>query len=344
MNPECARSHANLIGRMRAFRDTLSNKSLHPSPPVDDTQPPRRNRAFTRFWHSAAVREFRHLFSVQRWYRQATAPQRKLPDFIIAGAQKSGTTSLFAYLCEHPLVTPPITKEMSFFDNQFHRGLNWYRAHFPRDVTSSVDGGSGMPTLTGESSAYYLFHPHTAARIANTLPGVKIIVLLRNPVDRAFSHYQLNLRRGNEHLSFEKAIDAEARRLAGEHDLMRAFDQYASFAHEKHSYLARGRYAEQLAVWRRHFRPDQLLIIESGQFFADTAKEFDRVQDFLGLPWWQPKKFGNRFPGKYREKISPAMRSRLTDYFAPHNERLYQMLWQRFDWGPRTVAPSAAQG
>jgi hypothetical protein len=319
-----------------------SEKSTSISPTLpDSTETPRRNRAFTRFWHSSAVREFRHLCSARRWHRFATAHQRKLPDFIIAGAQKSGTTSLFAYLCEHPLVTPPLTKEMSFFDNQFHRGLRWYRSHFPRDPQFGTDSQIQTPTLTGESTAYYLFHPHAAARISKILPGVKLIILLRNPVDRAYSHYQLNLRRGNETLSFEGAIAAEKERLKGEGERMRRDESYASFAHEKHSYLARGRYAEQLAVWRQYFGPDQLLLIESSQFFSNTAAEFDRVQDFLGLPGWQPKKFGNRFPGKYFQKMSRPMRELLTDYFIPHNERLYQMLGQRFQWDTPTAVAAA---
>lgn len=231
-----------------------------------------------------------------------------------------------------------MTKEMSFFDNQFHRGLRWYRAHFPRDAEFGTDLESRTPKLTGESTAYYLFHPRAAARISQTIPDVKLVVLLRNPVDRAYSHYQLNLRRGNESLSFEDAIAVESERLAGETEKLRSDDRYSSFAHEKYSYLGRGRYAEQLAVWRRYFGPEQLLVIESGQFFANTGAEFDRVQDFLGLPGWQPAKFGNRFPGRYFDKMSRAMREQLTNYFAPHNERLYQMLGRRFDWEPSVAA------
>lgn len=305
---------------------------FRPFSPLRERRPKSQNHPFTRFWHSPRVRSARHLFSARRWYGLLTAEERRLPDFLIAGAQKSGTTSLYAYLSEHPQVAAPMTKELSFFDNHFDRGLHWYRSHFPLLEAHLPDVYPRLPSLSGESTAYYLCHPHAARRIADTLPRVKIILLLRNPVDRAFSHYQLNLRRGKERLSFEAAIAAEATRLSGERNRMLRCQHYHSFAHEKYSYLARGRYAEQITIWQEHFSPRQLLVIESGEFFRSTGPVFDRVLDFLDLPRWRPAKFGNRFPGNYLDSMDPATRDRLIDYFAPHNERLYALLSRRFDW------------
>jgi hypothetical protein len=290
-----------------------------------------RNHLFTqRIWQAPAVRRARHIVSPKRIFRYVTAGRRRLPDYIIAGAQKSGTTSLWAYLSEHPDVEPPMTKEMSFFDVNFHRGGDWYRMHFP---LSGPPGEDGRPhTLTGESTAYYMFHPLAPARIAQVAPQAKIILLLRNPVDRAFSHYQLKLRRLQETLSFEDAVDAEDERLAGEEEKIMNDPGYYSPAHDRFSYLARGRYLEQIIRWQKLFGPRQLLILESGEFFKRTEEVFQRVLDFLGLARWQPAQFGNRFPGKYREKMSDATRQRLVDYFAPHNDRLYAHLGTRFAW------------
>ncbi|NIO35606.1 MAG: sulfotransferase [Planctomycetales bacterium] len=254
-----------------------------------------------------------------------------MPDFLVAGAQKAGTTSLWEYLSEHPHVRSPMKKEMMFFDKNFSRGLNWYRMHFP-----FPQPGTDGATACGESTAYYMFHPLAPQRIAEALPGVRIVLLLRNPADRAFSHYQLNLRRGNEHLSFEDALKAEPGRLAGERERLIADPSYYSFEHERHSYLARGRYAEQLRVWQSLISRERLLILDSSNFFKNTAEVFDRVADFLGLPRWRPREFGNRFPGEYQAKMNEATRQWLIDYFRPHNAKLYELLGRDFSWEQRT--------
>jgi hypothetical protein len=292
-----------------------------------------QNHFFTQqIWQAPAVRTVRHLVSPKRIYRYVSAARRRLPDYIIAGAQKSGTTSLWAYLSEHPDVDPAMTKEMSFFDVNYYRGMNWYRMHFPLEAISQESGGSPPAKLTGESTAYYMFHPLAPARIAQELPRVKVILLLRNPVSRAFSHYQLKLRRRQETLSFEEAIDAEADRLAGENEKLIRDPHYYSEAHDRFSYLARGRYVEQIRRWQQVLPSGQLLILESGEFFKQTADVFRRVLGFLGLKQWEPAEYGNRFPGKYGETMCEATRRRLIEYFAPYNEQLYAHLGTRFDW------------
>lgn len=292
-----------------------------------------QNHRFTQqIWQVPAVRTVRHMLSAKRVYRYLTAAHRRLPNYIIAGAAKAGTTSLWWYLAEHPQVERPMTKEVGYFDVNFHRGLNWYRMHFPVEDAASTTDCAAQATQTGESTPYYIFHPLAAERIAATLPAVKIIILLRNPVDRAFSHYQLKLKRRQETLSFEQAIEAETERLAGEHDKIISDPQYYSPCHDRYSYLARGLYLEQIRRWERFFPPEQLLILESGDLFRHTADVYARVLEFLGLPLWQPAEFANRYPGEYSEKMTPAIRRRLINYFAPHNERLYAHLGTRFDW------------
>jgi hypothetical protein len=284
-----------------------------------------------KVWQSSAVRKVRHAVSPRRIYRYLNAHRRRLPDYIIAGAQKSGTTSLWVYLNEHPLVEKPMKKEMNYFDAKFSRPLKWYRMHFPLQQPSR-DAEDGQRTLTGESSAYYMFHPLAPQRIAQTLPKVKIILLLRNPVDRAFSHYQLKLRRRQEPLSFEEAIQAEEARLHGEEERIRRNPAYCSINHDRYSYLARGRYIEQILRWHSVFPSNQLLILESGEFFQKTAEVYQRVLRFLNLPSYEPPQFGNRFPGKYTAKMSSDTRRKLIAYFKPYNDQLFGYLGTRFAW------------
>ncbi|WP_159790882.1 sulfotransferase family protein [Sodalinema gerasimenkoae] len=103
-------------------------------------------------------------------------------DFIILGAQKAGTSSLYAYMAQHPDIVPALRKEVEFWSWKFYRGLDWYFAHFPQ-----IPEGSHLQT--GEACPGYLDFYETAERLRETLPHVKLIVLLRNPVDRAISHY-----------------------------------------------------------------------------------------------------------------------------------------------------------
>jgi hypothetical protein len=291
-----------------------------------------RNHLFTaRIWQNPRVRQLRHSLSIGRLLRQISASHRRLPDYIIAGAQKCGTTSLWAYLNEHPAVEPAISKEMHFFDINYQRGAAWYRMHFPLQQRDGADT-SQQPTLTGESSAYYMFHPLAPHRLAELVPRVKLIFLLRNPVDRAFSHYQLKLRRRQESLPFEDAISAEEDRLRDEEYKIVNTPGYHSTSHEWFSYLARGRYLEQLVRWQQLFPAEQILILDSTEFFQRTAEVFERVLRFLDLPSWQPSNFGNRFPGKYRDKMSEATRRRLINYFAPYNAQLYRHLGREFAW------------
>src|SRR3954451_16722263 len=283
-------------------------------------------------WQSPNIRHWRHMFSVNRVYRLLTAEKRRWPDFIVAGAQKSGTTSLYRYLAAHPDMVPPITKKLSFFDNNYYRGTQWYRLHFPLRSSSDSADGAVNKQFTGESTAYYMFHPLAAQRIAETLPGTKFILLLRNPVDRAYSHYQYKVRRGKEPLSFEAAIDAEPERLAGEEEKICSIPGYRSRAHFLYSYLARGIYIDQILRWQKFVPSDRTLIVDSSNLLKRPAETYQQVLAFLGVRSWQPTDFGQHFAGGYKAKMSPEMRLKLIDYFAPHNQRLYDHLGQRFDW------------
>lgn len=265
-------------------------------------------------------------------FRAMTGGVRLLPDFIIVGAQKCGTSSLYRYLASHPTVAPAARKEVHYFDWAFGRGTNWYRAHFvSRFYRASFEARTRRKLTVGEASPYYLFHPHVPKRVGELLPGVKLIALLRDPVERAFSAYHHQVRRGREHLSFPDAIDAEPSRLAGELERLARDETYNSPVHRNFSYLARGLYAEQLEAWFRMFPREQLLVIRSEEFFDHTAEVFGQVLDFLELDRWQPP-FYRQFNAAEYGAMDPAVRQRLVAYFAPHNQRLYDLMGRDFGW------------
>ncbi len=255
--------------------------------------------------------------------RRASASRRRLPDFLIIGAQKAGTTSLHAYLGEHPRVLSPATKEIHYFDSEFRRGSSWYRAHFPR----STEAGS----LSGEATPYYLFHPLVPQRAADLLPGCGLIVILRNPIDRAFSHHNHERALGFEQLDFERAIAAESERLKGEEERLVREPHYRSFAHQHHSYLARGRYAVQLERWLALFDRDRLLVLSAEQLFAEPVTVAREAQDFLGLEGRVPGDLSARNARAYAP-IAAEVRAGLRREFEPHNQRLYELLGRDFGW------------
>ncbi len=271
--------------------------------------------------------------SIGRWFRKATSPVRVMPDFIIIGAQRCGTTSLFRYLERHPDVVPAAVKEIHYFDHSYHLGPTWYRSFFPTRPYLGLAARLRRRTpITGEASPYYVFHPFVPQRVFQTVPGVRLVLLLRNPVDRAFSHYRHMVKEGLESApSFAEAIRREPQRLAGAGERLLADSTAASFEHCHFSYVARGVYVDQLMAWRRLFPREQILILKSEEFFGNTRAIFNRVLSFLGLAEWDGPEFAvhNRTSGA---SIDPGLRRQLADYYAPHNQRLYEYLGTDFGW------------
>jgi sulfotransferase family protein len=260
--------------------------------------------------------------------RHFTAPIRMLPDFLIIGAQRCGTTSLYNYLAAHPCVGAATKKEIRFFDVNWTRGVNWYRTHFPPQIRRLLHSHK---LLTGEATPYYLYHPAVPERVRGVLPGAKFLVLLRNPADRAYSHHQMQVRCGMEALRFEEALAQEAERLAASAELPDMDDGPSSLEHRRYSYLARGIYADQLERWFKVFPPDRFLILNSEQFYAAPAGVLEQVVAFLGLPEHHAVEYRKFNDGGY-EPMHPVTRKRLLQYFAPHNQRLAKLLGFPFDW------------
>lgn len=252
---------------------------------------------------------------------EITSPVRMRPDFLIVGAQRCGTTTMFKTLIQHPDVRRPfLRKGTHYFDKSYHRGERWYRGHFPLAIASPLRG-DGRRVITGESSPYYMFHPLARQRMAGDLPGVKLIVMLRDPVVRAYSGHSHELARGFETLSFEDALAAEPERLAGERERLMADPGYDSFHWQHHAYVTRGQYVEQLRALEQLVGRDRMCVVDSGDFFVDPEPTFEKVRTFLGLAPCSDIVF-EQHNARQRSPLSEERRTRLEEHYAPYDAEL----------------------
>jgi hypothetical protein len=257
-------------------------------------------------------------------YGKATSRIRPLPDFLILGAQKAGTTALYAYLRRHPKITGPSWKEVSYFDRHYARGPSWYRGNFPNLLRTRGE-------LVGEASPSYLFHPLAPERVKQLVPEARLIALVRNPAERALSHYHHEVALGREPLSFEDALAAEEQRLEGEEERLRSDPRYFSNAWWSHTYKARGRYAEQLERWLEVFPREQLLVLPSEELLGEPERAHARVLEFLGAPSHRLDDYRRVFERRY-EGMKPETRAALAGYFAEPNRCLYELLGRDLGW------------
>ncbi len=289
---------------------------------------PRQHRALTL---EAQLAEGRRVtlasfeIEVQQHPRQRVPGARSVeaPDFVIVGTQRGGTTSLYAYLTAHPQVAPAAVKETHYLTDRFGRGLDWYLSLFPATLPPGL--------ITGEATPYALFHPLAAQRLRTVAPDAKVIVLLRNPVERAYSQYAMERARGDESLDFLAALDAEPVRLTGEENRLLSDPTYVSRAHKHHSYVARGEYLRQLQRWRELVPPEHLIIVRSEDLYLRPAEIVARVTSFLGIDSHVEMPFAAHNRGD-APPIDPALRRRLTEHFAPHNVQLASHVDWDLDW------------
>jgi hypothetical protein len=252
-----------------------------------------------------------------------TADLRQPPAVIVAGAQRSGTTTLFRLLSEHPqMVRPTAVKGTGYFDDGYRHGPRWYRAHFPlrRPGRRSF-----------ECSGYYLFHPLAAERIARDLPDAHVVVLVRDPVARAHSAYRHESARGFEHLDFATAVALEPARTRAEGERLAREPGHVSFAHRHHAYLQRGEYADQIARFVAALGPGQVHVVDADALFADPVGEWVDLQRSLGLRIWRPDHVDrwNERPGS---ALDPDLERRLREHFDAHDAALTNYLGHSPSW------------
>lgn len=261
--------------------------------------------------------------------RMVTRRWRALPDFISVGAMKSGSTSLYQWITDQPGVVAARRREIHFFDTNYERGLPWYRSHFP--LSASMKGHTSRRLITGEGTPYYLFDPRVPSRVRATVPNVKLVAVVRNPVERAHSHYAHEIAKGREHLTFSAALDAEPDRLLGEEERMVNDERYHSESHRHCSYMARGCYAVQLARWLQVFPREQLMVVCAEELFDKPRLALESLARFLDLTEYDTQSFPRRNSREY-DALEPPVRARLDEHFAPHNERLFQLLGRELPW------------
>ena len=248
------------------------------------------------------------IYHFTRPYRMATARKRALPDFLIIGAQKGGTSSLFHLLTQHPQIHPLDlkVKEVHYFDRErnYKKGELWYRAHFP--LRDTINPGE----LVGEATPGYLFSPIAAKRIQKDLPNAKLICLLRNPTERAISHYFMSIRHKKDlRPVMETMLD------------------------DKSQYKQRGLYLEQIKRYESCLKKKQLLILSSEEFFANPQKILKQVFEFLGVDEnFQCPDLSPRNVGKNKAPVPKEVYEYLNEYFKPYNRRLYSYLNRDFGW------------
>ena len=256
-------------------------------------------------------------FAKNHWNSQ----NRRIPNFLIVGIGKGGTSSLYYYLEKHPQILPAIRKEIHFFSENSERGLDWYLSHFPPIPKESN-------FLTGEATPWYLVSYGTEKKVASIFPNIKIIILLRNPILRAFSHYQMQLKFAGEQRSFAEVISSEIEAIKnfsspGEVD--------SDYWQTEKGYLFFGLYFYFIEKWMTVFPREQFLILRSEDFYANPAATLTQVFEFLGVPDYSLAEYRNYNPGSYNP-ISDDLRQTLAEFFRPHNQKLEEYLGMKFNW------------
>jgi hypothetical protein len=262
-----------------------------------------------------------------------TARLRSEPTFLMVGAQRAGTTSLFRALMAHPNILRPVMhKGVNYFDVNSDKGWDWYLGHFPLQANANRKAAAGQESAAVfEASGYYMFHPFAADRIAKALPNVKIVAMLRDPVERAYSAYKHEYARGFETETFERALELEESRVEPELQRMLADPAYQSGTFRHQAYRRRGQYAEQLRAFSDRLGTERIHVVESERFFADPEEEFTRLLEFLELPVVMPASF-DRYNARPGSPLSDDLQAELRAHFAPHNEALARYLGKPLTW------------
>ena len=258
-----------------------------------------------------------------------TGPLRVLPDFIIIGSMKCGTTSLYYDICEHPCVSPAAYDEIGFFDSNFHLGLNWYRSMFPtKRRIEDIRRKEGV-AITGEDTPFYFWNPVAAKRIQKLLPNIKLITILRNPIDRAYSEYQDVVSSESNSPSFETFIENEINTRRKDSSLIT--EENFEIFNQKNSYLLKGIYVDQLKIWAGLFPKEQIFTLSTENLNSEPITALESVFQYLNLPDYKIKNIQRQKQKKY-VPMNSQTRKILIEFFKPHNERLFKFIGKKFDW------------
>lgn len=270
------------------------------------------------------IRKFKHI-TFNRGLSGITSSFRVLPDFIIIGAKRCGTTTLYENLAEHPCIEKSSHDNIGFFNDNFHLGINWYKSHF---VT--INKKNEIMKKFGKFATYdvttsYIRNPELAIKIKTKIPNSKIIAILRNPVDRAFSEYNENKKNKSNIDSFEKIVIEEL------NEYSKISNNEINLIIKKLNLVGKGLYQKQLKKWFEVFSKESILILSTEEFENKPDITYSKIFHFLELPEYQvknTKKFNkNSYP-----KMDDKIRKKLEEFFEPHNHDLFNLINQNFDW------------
>jgi len=258
-----------------------------------------------------------------------TASMRVLPDFIIIGSMKCGTTSLYYDICEHPCTLAAAYDEIGFFDSNFHLGINWYRSMFPRKKQIEDVKQKEGTAITGEDTPFYFWNPIAAKRIKKLLPNIKLIAILRNPIDRAYSEFQDWASRESNPPSFETVVENELN-IQRKYPSLITEENFKVF-NQKNSHLLKGVYVDQLKIWRGLFPKEQIFTLSTENLNSEPTVELKSVFQYLNLPDYTIKNPQHKKQKKYGH-MNPQTRKLLKEFFKPHNQRLFNLIGKKFEW------------
>ncbi|WP_052755399.1 sulfotransferase domain-containing protein [Candidatus Nitrosotenuis cloacae] len=287
----------------------------------------------TRNWLLKHPRLNPYNISLDRTLRTITSFFRLKPDFIIIGYHKCGTTSLYDYICQHPNVGHASRKEIHYFDLAYWRGPGWYRTYFPTIFTKKkIEKKTKHRFTTGEASPLYVIHPFAPQRIHKLIPNVKIIILLRNPVDRAYSHYQHAYLADQEFASFEETINEDDDRWNVfikqlSNDEIHDYD----VKYIKTPYRSFGKYIDHIKLWYETFPKDQILVLKLEDLESNLHDTLKQTFLFLGLPNFTIKNTEKKNVREY-DKMEAKTRNLLLDYYRPYNKKLEEFLERQLNW------------
>ena len=266
---------------------------------------------------------------IRRHYYYLSSSFRVLPECFVIGVVRSGTTSLYHYLSQHPSIAPAAYDELGYFDDNYHLGVNWYKSLFPTKFTRNKIIKKHGKFLTYDVTPFYIYNPLVAKRIFESFPKAKIISNLRNPIDRAYSNYNDALEMGDIKIPFDEVvqiamdeIDKNKSKINNEAYIVDTFYE---------NILARGFYADQLKIWFKKFQKNQLLMIPSEDLAQKTDQILTKIFEFLDLPYFKIKDLTKQNKREY-PPMKAETRKLLIEFYRPYNEKLYNLINQHFDW------------
>ena len=267
---------------------------------------------------------------LKRHYYAITGPKRVLPDFLIIGAKRCGTTSLFSHLPEHPCIVESHHDNIGFFNDNFNLGVNWYKSFFPtKSYKKNIEKKHGK-FLAFDVTTRYMENKRTAENIKKIKPEIKIIVMLRNPIDRAYSQFHVSVKDNDEQLSFDEAVNEEMNRLKQE--IKECNDnKLRAFPKEHRHYIRKSLYAMQLRPWFDIFPRDNILVLSTEMFKENEKQIYNEIFKFLDIPEIQIRDKQHMQKGEYTP-MNKKVHKELGDFFKKHNEELFDLIGKRFDW------------